>query len=140
MTRTTTWVLAIVCEGLLAVGCWEDGDSGGADGGTDTDIDADTDTDADSDSDTDTDTDADTDADTDTDTDTLMPEIIGTLTVDCSVPFVLDASRRDDYAYMVQHFGDLIQEWGITGSVDGHDITAFPEKMYFGMHPPDDNY
>jgi len=50
------------------------------------------------------------------------------------VPFVLDASRVSEMAYMIEHFSDLIQQYGITGTVRGVDITAYPEKMYYGQH------
>jgi hypothetical protein len=56
------------------------------------------------------------------------------LAVDCDVPFVLDASKVSDMAYMTGHFGDLVQQYGISGTVQGVDITGFPEKMYYGMH------
>ncbi len=62
--------------------------------------------------------------------------VIGALSVDCDVPYVLDGSQIDDMLYMTSHFGDLIQEYGITGTVDGNDITAYPEKMYYGYHSP----
>lgn len=61
---------------------------------------------------------------------------LGTLTVDCQVPFVLDASQVTSMPYMTSHFGHLIQQYGITGIIDGQDITAFPEKMYYGAHMP----
>lgn len=61
---------------------------------------------------------------------------MGTLTVDCDVPFVLDASKVTNSTYMAGHFNDLIQEYGITGTIGGQDITAYPEKMYYGMHAP----
>ena len=63
---------------------------------------------------------------------------MGQLQVDCDVPFVLDASRTSDALYMAGHFADLVQEWGITGVIDGVNITAFIEKMYFGSHAPDE--
>lgn len=61
---------------------------------------------------------------------------IGTLTVNCAVPAVLDASKASDMMYMYGHFGDLVQQYGITGTVGGVDITTYPEKMYYGTHPP----
>ncbi|MBP7126384.1 hypothetical protein KBD49_08470 [Myxococcota bacterium] len=70
----------------------------------------------------------------------VAPRTIGRLAVDCSVPTVLDASRSNDMLYMTTHFGDLVQQWGITGTVAGVDLTAFPEKMYYGTHPRDDAY
>jgi len=60
---------------------------------------------------------------------------LGTLSVNCDVPYVLDASKASDMMYMVSHFGDLVQAYGIVGSVDGNDLTAYPEKMYYGSHP-----
>jgi len=61
---------------------------------------------------------------------------IGTLTVNCAVPYVLDASKATDMMYMVKHFGDMVQQYGITGTVGGVDLTTYPEKMYYGTHPP----
>ena len=60
-----------------------------------------------------------------------------TLTVACTVRYVLDESQATDMVYMALHFGDLVQQWGIEGTVRGVDLTAFPEKMYYGAHPPD---
>ena len=54
--------------------------------------------------------------------------------VDCSVPFVLDANQVGDMMYMTSHFADLVQQWGITGTVDGVDVAAYPEKMYYGTN------
>ena len=56
------------------------------------------------------------------------------LTVNCDVPYVLDASRVAEVEYMWLHFNDLIQQYGITGMVRGVDITAYPEKMYYGQN------
>lgn len=61
---------------------------------------------------------------------------MGTLAVDCDVPFVLDASKVTNMPYMTSHFGDLVQDYGITGVIGGQDITTFPEKMFYGMHTP----
>jgi hypothetical protein len=63
---------------------------------------------------------------------------MGTLTVDCDVPFILDASKVTNMTYMTSHFGHLVQQYGITGVIGGQDITAFPEKMYYGAHMPAD--
>lgn len=68
------------------------------------------------------------------------PTPVGRLTVNCDVPGVLDASKAGDMLYMTSHFGDLVQQWGITGTVAGVDLTAFPEKMYYGTHPVDEAY
>ena len=61
---------------------------------------------------------------------------LGTLTVACDVPFVIDGSKIGDMMYMVGHFGDLVQSYGITGVVAGIDLTSYPEKMYYGAHDP----
>jgi hypothetical protein len=53
---------------------------------------------------------------------------------DCDVPYVLDASQLRDQSYALSHFGDLVQQYCITGTVDGSDISSFPEKMYYGQH------
>jgi len=62
------------------------------------------------------------------------PEIIGSLEVDCDVPFVLDASRVTEMGYMTQHFDDLVQDYCIVTSVGGVDLTSYGEKMYYGSH------
>jgi hypothetical protein len=56
------------------------------------------------------------------------------MTVACSVPYVLDAAQTGDMSYMTTHFADLVQEYCITGVVDDIDVTASPEKMYYGQH------
>jgi len=67
---------------------------------------------------------------------------IGTFAVNCAVPYVLDASQASNTMYMVLHFGDLMQQYCITGVVGGVDVTQvapgqeYPEKMYYGSHPP----
>ncbi len=85
------------------------------------------------------------DAPDDTSTEDAQPDAepveytsMGTLTVDCDVPFILDASKVTNMTYMTSHFGHLVQQYGITGVIDGQDITAFPEKMYYGAHMPPD--
>ena len=62
-----------------------------------------------------------------------------TLNVDCNVPYVLDDSQASSVGYMTGHFGDLVQEYCIIGSVRGDDLNSYDEKMYFGTHPPNDN-
>jgi len=52
----------------------------------------------------------------------------------CDVPYVLDAALVSDQAYLVSHFAHLVQQYCVTGSYDGVDITAYPEKMYYGQH------
>ena len=52
----------------------------------------------------------------------------------CSIPYVLDASKVSDVIYMTSHFDHLVQQYCITGSYDGQDFTAFPEKMVYGQH------
>ena len=67
---------------------------------------------------------------------------MGTLAVDCDVPFILDAARISDGVYMASHFNDLIQAYCVTGVVGGNqidDLVSYPERMYFGSHPPDTN-
>ncbi|MBW1871408.1 MAG: hypothetical protein JRJ19_05050, partial [Deltaproteobacteria bacterium] len=66
--------------------------------------------------------------------DSSGPTIIGTLSVDCDVPFVLDASQVTSMAYMTSHFDDLVQAYCITTTVGGVDITSYAEKMYYGSH------
>lgn len=56
------------------------------------------------------------------------------MTVNCKVPYVLDASRITDQAYMLSHFSDLVQQYCITGMVDSIDVSASPEKMFYGQH------
>ncbi len=66
---------------------------------------------------------------------------VGTLAVNCAVPYVLDASQATSMMYMAMHFGDLVQSWCITGTVGGLDVTQvapgqeYPEKMFYGSHP-----
>jgi hypothetical protein len=64
------------------------------------------------------------------------PSNIGTLSVDCNVPFVLDASHLSNVVYMAEHFDHLIQEYCIITTVGGVDLTSYVEKMYFGSHSP----
>jgi len=71
---------------------------------------------------------------------TVPPTTIGHLTVGCDVPFVLDASQVTSQLYMISHFSDLVQEYCITGTVGGVDLTSWPEKMFYGSHPADDAY
>jgi len=52
----------------------------------------------------------------------------------CNVPYVLDGDQLGDQAYLGSHFAHLIQQYCITGGYDGSDITAYPEKMYYGEH------
>ena len=60
---------------------------------------------------------------------------MGTLTVtNCDVPFVLDATKVSNMSYMTSHFGDLVQQYCITGTVGGVIIESYPEKMYYGSH------
>jgi hypothetical protein len=56
------------------------------------------------------------------------------LFTNCDVPYVLDAALVADASYLTAHFADLIQQYCITGSYDGNDIAAYPEKMYYGQH------
>lgn len=77
-------------------------------------------------------------ADVSPDTEPVEYTSMGTLTVDCDVPFILDASKVTNMTYMTSHFGHLVQQYGITGVIGGQDITAFPEKMYYGAHMPAD--
>ena len=58
----------------------------------------------------------------------------GLLSIDCDVPYVLDASRITDMNYMTMHFEHLVQQYCISGTVGGIDVTGFPEKMYYGQH------
>ncbi len=62
------------------------------------------------------------------------PTGVAGLTVNCSVPYILDGTKVGDQTYMVQHFSHLVQQYCITGIVRGADITAYPEKMYYGSH------
>ncbi|MFO8071534.1 MAG: hypothetical protein R6V85_06625 [Polyangia bacterium] len=130
------WVLSAIALAAVAAGACDGSSTGGGDAGTDADSDADADADTDADSDADADADTDADGDTDTGSGQLDPVVNGTLAVDCDVPFVLDDSKTDQTSYMTMHFGDLVQQYGITGTVDGADIAAFPEKMYYGSHHP----
>ncbi len=50
------------------------------------------------------------------------------------MPYVLDASRITDMNYMTMHFEHLVQQYCISGTVGGIDVTGFPEKMYYGQH------
>ncbi|HEY3356771.1 MAG TPA: hypothetical protein VGQ83_26205 [Polyangia bacterium] len=56
------------------------------------------------------------------------------MAVNCTVPYVLDAAQTGSMGYMAGHFGDLVQQYCITGVVDAVDVTAAPEKMYYGQH------
>jgi len=68
-----------------------------------------------------------------------VPAAVGDrLTVDCAVPYVLDGSRVSDMSYIALVFEYLIQQYCITGTFQGADITAFPEKMFYGSHLPTD--
>lgn len=55
----------------------------------------------------------------------------------CNVDFVLDAVQMTGagaQAYLTAHFNHLVQDYCITGGYDGNDVTAYPEKMYYGQH------
>jgi hypothetical protein len=59
---------------------------------------------------------------------------VGSLSVDCQVPYLLDAAQAGNAIYMGMHFADLVQQYCIRGTIAGEDLTAFPEKMYYGTH------
>jgi|GEM_PF-5089336 hypothetical protein len=56
------------------------------------------------------------------------------LTIGCDVPYVLEASKVSDIAYMTSHFAHLMQQFCITGIVEGADLTNYPERMFYGQH------
>ncbi len=63
---------------------------------------------------------------------------IGSLSVDCALPYLLDGGRLGDQAYLMQHMDALLQQYCITGTVDGTDIAADPMVMAYGLHYPSD--
>lgn len=56
------------------------------------------------------------------------------LTIGCDVPYVLQASKISDLAYMATHFAHLVQQYCITGLISGVNITTYNEKMFYGQH------
>ncbi|MBU1431153.1 hypothetical protein KKF91_11500 [Myxococcota bacterium] len=64
-------------------------------------------------------------------------DVLGTLAVNCAVPYVLDAAQVSDGGYMAMHFEHLVQQYCVTGDLHAVALNEHPEKMFYGTHAQD---